>query len=130
MNKKSVNILMENTVFILLILVFVFAIGLSITRIGSNTALYEQIYAKEIVLLLNKAEPGMKVEMDLTRAFNLATKNKFQGQIVRIENNENKINVRLVNGEGYDYYFFNDLDVSWNLDKEKRKLFLTFYEKV
>ncbi len=128
-NKKAVDILSENLVFLILILVFAFVLGLSIIRIESNTALYEKIYAKQLALLINKAEAGMEIEMDITRLNNIAKKNKFDGKIIDIDNNERKINIKLINGKGYDFYFFSDKEILWNLKKEERKLFLRVIEK-
>ena len=128
MNKKSVNILMENLVFILLVIFFVIAMYFVITRAGSQAILFEQVYAKQISLIINKAKPGIEIEMDIYDMNNIARKNKFTGNYINVDNNENRVNVRLVQGKGYDYYYFNDVDVVWNLDKEKRKLFLKFVE--
>ena len=94
-NKKSESFLIEQLVFILLTLVFVVAIGIFIVRTGDNTAFIEQIYAKQLALIINKAEAGMESEIDITRLLNLAQKNKFNGNIITIDNNENKVNIKL-----------------------------------
>ena len=128
MNKKAVNVLMENLVFILLVIFFVITMYFVITRAGSQAILFEQVYAKQISLIINKAKPGIEIEMDIYDMNNIARKNKFTGNYINVDNNENRVNVRLVQGKGYDYYYFNDVDVVWNLDKEKRKLFLKIIE--
>ncbi|MBS3080561.1 hypothetical protein J4221_03755 [Candidatus Pacearchaeota archaeon] len=125
-NKKSESFLIEQLVFILLTLVFVVAIGIFIVRTGDNTAFIEQIYAKQLALIINKAEAGMESEIDITRLLNLAQKNKFNGNIITIDNNENKVNIKLTQGSGYEYYFFNDNNIVWNVNKEERKLILNF----
>src|SRR3989338_2434659 len=124
-NKKSESFLIEQLVFILLTLVFV-VIGIFIVRTGDNTAFIEQIYAKQLALIINKAEAGMESEIDITRLLNLAQKNKFNGNIITIDNNENKVNIKLTQGSGYEYYFFNDNNIVWNVNKEERKLILNF----
>jgi hypothetical protein len=130
MNKKSKTyILMEAIVYIIPVLIFLSLFLFGIVRIGNNSALYEQIYAKELALLLDKVEPGMEIELDITRAYNLAAKHNFKGTIVNIDNAENKVTVKLAGGEGYSHYFFNDVDVVWNVDKEKRTLFLNVHTK-
>ena len=128
MNKKAVNVLMENLVFILLVIFFVITMYFVITRVGSQAILFEQVYAKQISLIINKAKPGIEIEIDIYDMNNIARKNKFNGNYINVDNNENRINVKLVQGKGYDYYYFNDVDVVWNLDKEKRKLFLKIIE--
>ena len=130
MNKKGVDNLMENIVFILLVLVFIALMIFPITRAGSQSILFEQIYAKQIALIIDKAQPGMEIEVDIFNAYSLAKKNRFSGNIVSIDNNENKVNVKLVDGKGYNYYYFNDVDVVWNLDKEKRVISLKIVERL
>ena len=130
MNKKGVDNLIMNIVFILLVLVFGAIMIFSVTRAGSQSTLYEQIYAKQIALIINKAQPGMEIEVDIFNAYSLAKKNRFSGNIVSIDNNENKVNVKLVDGKGYNYYYFNDVDVVWNLDKEKRVISLKIVERL
>ncbi len=127
-NKKS-DTLIENLVFILLVIVFVSIMYFTITRAGSQSVLYEQIYAKQIALIIDKAKPGMEIELDTFEMQRLSRKNNYLGNLVNINNDENKINVKLIDGKGYSYYFFNDVDVGWNHDKEKRKLFLEIIEK-
>lgn len=128
MNKKAVNILMENIVFILLVIIFVVIMYFAITRAGSQATLFEQVYAKQIALMINKAEPGIEIEMDIYDMNEIARKNRFSGNYVFINNENNKVNVKLVEGKGYDYYYFNDVDVIWSLDKGKRNLFLKFVD--
>lgn len=127
MNKKS-DTLIENLVFILLVIIFISIMYFAITRAGSQSILYEQIYAKQIALMINKAKPGMKIELDTFEMQRIARKNNFLGNLVNINNDENKINVKLIEGKGYSYYFFNDADVSWNLKKDDRKLILEVVE--
>lgn len=124
MNKKAISNLMENLVYILLVLVFISVLFFAVTRAGSQAGFYEQTYAKQIALLIDKSKLGMNIELDTFELQRLARKNNFNGNIVSIDNNENKISVKLIDGKGYDYRFFSDVDVVWNLDKEKRKLIL------
>ena len=128
MNKKS-DTLMENLVFILLVIVFISIMYFAITRAGSQSGVYEQIYAKQIALMIDKAKPGIKIELDTFEMQRIARKNNFLGNLVNIDNDENKVNVKLIEGKGYSYYFFNDVDVGWNLKKDDRKLILEVVDK-
>lgn len=129
MNKKAINTLIENLVFILLVVVFISIMYLAITRAGTQSALFEQIYAKQITLLIDKSKPGTEIEMDTFDMHRIARKNKFSGDIVKIDNNENKVSVKLTDGEGYSYHYFNDVDVLWNLKENERKLILKIIER-
>lgn len=129
MNKKAVNTLLENLVFILLVIIFISIMYFAITRAGSQSILYEQIYAKQIALIIDKSKPGMEIELDTFEMQRIARKNKFLGNLIKIDNGENKVNVKLTDGNGYNYYYFNDVDVVWDFDKEKRELVLKIVDK-
>ena len=130
MNKKGVNLLMENFVFILLVIVFVFAMFFAISRAGSQATLFEQIYAKQIALIIDKAEPGMEIEVDMFDVYRIAKKNKLSGNPVSIDNDLGKVNVRLVKGNGYEYFYFSDNNVVWDLNSDKKVLNLNIVEKI
>ncbi len=125
MEKKSETFLSYNLIFIVLVVVFFVAVSLIIVRYETNTALYEEVYAKQLALLIDKAEPGMEMEIDITDMLNLATKNRFNGKIIDINNKENYVRVMLINGEGYSHYYFNDVDILWNVEKRERGMTLT-----
>ena len=118
-NKKGVNLLTENLVYILLMVVFVIIIFFAVVRMGNETGIYEKIYAKQIAFSIDKARPGMKLEIYLGSAYSVAKKNGFEGQIVHIDHNTNKVTVNLIKGEGYRYYYFSERNVIWDI-KNKR----------
>lgn len=130
MKKKSETFLSYNLVFIIASVIFLIGVGLVIVRYETHSAFYEQVYAKQLALIIDKAEAGMEIEIDITHFLNHATKNRFDGTMVSIDNNENTVTVHLIEGGGYSHYYFNDVDVIWNVEKEERgmRLTLTFVE--
>ena len=120
-NKKAVNTLMENVVYILLILIFLAIIIFALTRAGSQATLTEQIHAKKIALIIDKAKPGMEIEIDIFELTNLARKNNYNGKIIDIDNENNLVNVKLIEGKGYNYYFFSENQVTWNLEVIRKR---------
>jgi len=88
-NKKAVDNLMENLVYFLLVVIFIALLLFAVTRVGSQATIYEQTYAKQISLIINKARPGMIIEVDMFDAYNLAKRNDYGGQIVSIDNEMN-----------------------------------------
>lgn len=120
---------MENLVYILFAVVFLMMMFLGVVRAGSSSILYEQIYAKQIALVIDKAEPGIEVKLDIYDLYDSARKNKFSGEVVKIDNGENKVSVKVVDGKGYDFYYFNDINIVWSLDKKNRELYLKFVKK-
>ena len=123
MNKKA-DILMENVIFFIIIAVFFAAMFIFVARAGSQVTINEQIYAKQIALVIDKAKPGTQINLDISKLYEIANKNKFAGEIVKIDNENNKVQVRLVQGKGYEFEFFNNAEVVWELKKGEEKLFL------
>ena len=119
MDKKGINLLMENLVFILLVLVFISAMFFAVSRTGNQAILDEKVNANKIALIIDKAKPGMEIEIDIFDMKEIARKNKFSGNIITINNDLNNINVKLNNGNGYTVSYFNDVNVEWNLIDEK-----------
>jgi len=66
--------------------------------------------------------------MDIWDLHRIADKNDFTGNIIQIDNNEHKVRVMLVNGQGYEYAYFNDVKISWDLKLQEKKLYLEFVE--
>lgn len=128
MNRKAVNLLLENFMFILFIVILVIPVSFNVTKTGSQAVLYEQTYAKQIALIIDKAKVGTNIKLELDTMYKLARKNDYYGHIVTIDNKKNKVNVKLANGKGYDQYFFNDVDVKWNYEEEGRNLVMNITE--
>jgi hypothetical protein len=130
MKKKGEAFLEYNLVFMILVVIFLVFGVLLIVRYESYTAFYEQVYAKQLALVIDKAEPGMTMEIDITPLMNSATKNRFSGTVVNIDNNEQTVSVHLIEGTGYSHQYFNDVAIEWNIKEEERGLTLVlhFYE--
>ncbi|MBS3093893.1 hypothetical protein J4456_04920 [Candidatus Pacearchaeota archaeon] len=122
--KKSETLLMEYLVFILLVLIFIVGVTSSVIRVTNNTAIHEQILAKQLMLLTNKAEPGMTIKIDLTHYYNIAAKNKFRESVISFDNSAKQLTVRLIDGKGYSANYFNDVLIAWNIDRDKRILIM------
>ena len=116
MNKKAVGIIMGTIIFIVIVLIAFTIYFLFVFRAGTNISVIEQVHAKEITLVLDKAKPGMKIELNMTGLYEIASDNDFNGKIVKIDNSENSVKVQLVRGKCYKYFFYNDADtIKWNL---------------
>ena len=83
-----------------------------VTGYRGGSALWEDLYAKEIANLINHAEPGTEVKLDVSRLSSLAVKNgKDVRDIIYINNVDNSVTVSIRNGAGTRYSFFNDVDI-------------------
>ncbi len=109
-NKRGV-ILVENVIFIILNLLFISILILFLSRQGNGAVVLEQSYAKNIALLVDSSKPVMEMKLNMEDAFELAEKNGVEREeIVKITGNT--ITVKLSEKGGYDYSFFNDVDVT------------------
>lgn len=122
-DKRGVNLVYGTVIFIILNLMFFIAMFLVVSRIENEAALYEQAYAKEIALLIDSAEPGTFISLNVDD-FNEFIEKKLvsEGQIVLI--NINKVNIKLSNGAGYSFIYFSDYDVGYSIRHDKDELYL------
>lgn len=110
MNKKG-TLLVENVIFIILNLLFLAIVILFLVKQGSGAILLEQSYAKNIALLIDSAKPVMELRLNMDKGIELAEKNGVSiDEIVQI--NGNIVKVKLSEEGGYEYSFFNNVDVT------------------
>ena len=63
--------------------------------------------------MIDSAKPGMTLRFDMKEARELAEKNGIDfKEIVKIENNIVKVKLTDIEGGGYSYSFFNDVEIS------------------
>ena len=123
--KKKGNILVENIIFIILNLAFITIIILYISLKTGDTAVLEEVYAKQIALLIDNAEPNMTIGMDLSKGIEIAEKNgKALDKIVTIDEEQNKIIVSLSEKGGHSYIYFSDYDISIFLSENKLSILI------
>ena len=106
-NRKG-NILTENIIFIILNLIFILILIIFLFSKTESGAILEEKYAKQIALVLDAAEPGMTINLEMEDAIDIAKKeNRDLGSIVSIK--DNVVVVKLKEKGGYSYSFFNNL---------------------
>jgi len=98
----TVIFIVFNVMFFSMLLYFVF-------HASTGAFVYEQAYAKEIALVLDKAKPGMQIKIDFEKGFEIAEKNKYKKDLVKIK--DNSVIVSLNRNGGYSFDFFSDYDV-------------------
>lgn len=117
MNKQASDTLWNQLIFIIIVVAFAALIMLFVVRFGSRAVLREEIYAKQIALAIDKAKPGTEIIMDISEVIKTAKDNKFKGDLIKIDNENNKVSVHLISGKGYSYTFFSDNEVAWNINE-------------
>jgi hypothetical protein len=109
--KKGSTLLVENVIFILLNLAFIAILVLFVLKQGSGAIVQEQSYAKNIAFLIDEGKPVMEMKLNMQDAFDLAKKNGINREdIVKITGNI--VTVKLSSRGGYQYSFFNNVDVT------------------
>ena len=78
----------------------------------------------EIALIIDNAKPGMIVSLDITKYIEIAGKNKQAIEnIVKLNKEENSVEVNLKQKGGYSYQYFSDYEIS--IKPEKRLLIIS-----
>ena len=117
------GILRENIISIVLNLAFLSILLLFLLSKTSETAVLEEKYAKQIALMIDATEPGMRIHLNMEDAIEKAVKNKINpSDIVSI--NGNVVTVKLSekdNNPQSSYSFFNDVEANANFDTLTQK---------
>jgi len=105
-DKKGTEVLTEEIIFIVLNLIFFAALFIFIINSIGGKAYYQQVYAKQLALVLDEMKPGTSILVDITDAVKFAGKKE---NIINIDNTNKKVVVRITSIGGYSYTYFNNL---------------------
>lgn len=123
------ELLTENVIFIILNIVFIVILFLFLFMKTGSAAILEEKYAKQIVLIIDSAEPGMVIYIDMEDAIKIAQKEgrDLNKNVVVIEGNMVKVQLR--EKGGYIYSYFNDVEASVNFDSDSRQKYFLVIDK-
>lgn len=127
MSKRADEPLMNQIIFLIIILAFAVIMMMFIARFGNQSAIKEELYAKQIALAIDKARAGTNIVMDVSLIYKIAEEKQLAGNKITIDNNNKKVIVRLDIGKGYSFGFFNNNSIAWNINdkvKGEEKLIL------
>ncbi len=124
---KRGTILAENIIFIVFNLIFLTILIIFLFSKMGDAAVLEEKYAKQIALIIDSAKPIMEIHLNMEDAIKKASKEKWEGDIVTIQ--ENIVRIKLREKGGYSYSFFNDVDVTAYPDTNDKEYILTINEK-
>lgn len=114
MNKKAgINeIVMNNFVYFIIVILFIIGLWVFVSGQMNGAAVWEDFYAKEITRVVNLAEPGQEIELDVHRGSEIGKKNEVPfSEMFRFNSVENEICVRLSESRRSCYNYFNDVSV-------------------
>jgi hypothetical protein len=112
-NKRGTGeILTNNLIYIILFLVFFMLMFYFVVGFQDGSSVWEEFYAKEIVKIVNEAEPGTEIYLDVTALTKIAFKHgKSRNEIITFNNLQNLVIVSLTSKRGTSFNFFNDVDI-------------------
>jgi len=120
--KEKRGLLYWTVLGIILNIAFFAVMFIFIGIFSTGATIKEQVYAKQIALLIDQAKPGTTLTIGISELYEAAEKEKFTGEIVNIDKETREVIVRLVRGKGYSFRHFNGAAIRWEEDKENKKL--------
>jgi hypothetical protein len=120
-NKKGITILVENVIYVVLVLLFFTILFLFVSNQAAGTSELEEAYAKQIALILDASEKENVIILNIEDLISEII-DVNDNDLIRIDGN--KVCVKLENSGGYCYGYFNDLNIEKELDKEGGNLVL------
>ena len=119
-NKRAETDIMKALLFIILSMVFFSLILYFIYSSAGKSLIYEQVYAKQIALIIDNSKPDMAVSLNVSKAVEIAEKRHLNiNNVFKIDNKEKKVIVSLSGKGGYSYYYFSDYNVTGRITSDK-----------
>ena len=115
MNKKA-DLLHENVIFIVLNVIFFVMMILFISMKGSAIYIAEEETAKQIALIIDSAKPGTQIEINLKDYFEkVENEGMNRERSIFIDNEKNIVVAKGSSDSFYDYSYFNDVNIKFNI---------------
>jgi hypothetical protein len=109
MNKHA-QLPLEETIFIVLNIIFFGALLYFVVAASSGALVYENVYAKQTALLIDQAKPGTVITLNVKDAYDISKKNEISlNNIFWVEGNN--VYVKLSSRKAFRYPFFSDVKV-------------------
>jgi len=124
LNKRGMNVDFYTVIFLLLNTIFFAMMFVFISNSSNSSLAYEQHYAKEIALLIDSSNPGMKFNIDFTDGFKIARDNSKLNDLVIIDEEKNLVRVSLRSSGGYEIAYFPKYSFNLRESPETNKIFI------
>ena len=114
MNERGTfgELLMDYAIHLILIALFAALIFGVIWQQKNSASLWEEHYAKEIVKVINLAEPGDEITIDVHKGTEIAQRNEIDfGEMFAVYNSRDEVCTKLSKGGIRCYHYFNDVDI-------------------
>ena len=119
-NKKAEGELLSPIIFIIANIIFFGILILFVYNLSSGALVYEEAYAKEIGLLLDKAKPGTSIYVDFEKGYEFISENKIP-LTHSVNISEQNVSVKLTKGtdKPYVFQYFSDNEVQLTFSKNE-----------
>lgn len=124
MNKKGMDVSYSAIIFLTLNIIFISIMIVFVSSSGNNSLLHEQIYAKEIALFLDSAKPGMEILLNFDKGFEIAKGNNREVNLVKIDEENNEVQVSLRSSGGYNMTYFTNYNVTLVENSKQKWIYL------
>ncbi len=114
-NKKGM-ILMENVIFIIIVVLFFGILFAFVYKSTSSVSLVEEKGAKNIALMIDAANSGTEMLININDLIE-KKKDDYSGHIVIIENDKNLVTVKSSGKSGFSYSYFNDKEIDYQIQE-------------
>ena len=116
MNKKGAlpDMSIDNVVYIVLIVFFFIVMFYYIDGQREGADLWADYYSKRITNLINLAETGAEIKINVQKISAIAKNNEIEklSDMIEINNEDRKVCVKLSKGRASCSYFYNEVDVT------------------
>jgi hypothetical protein len=116
-DKRGVDLLNATVIFVLLNLIFFSAMFFFVWRVGSGASYYEQLYSKQIALMIDNSKPGTLISLNIEKLGDFAKKNNVLLEEI-ISLNNNMVVVKATHGKGYSFNYFSDYKIDKSFSKD------------
>jgi hypothetical protein len=116
LNKRAGDLALPVIIFLVLNIAFFLMMTLFVQRVSSDAMVYEETYAKKIGLILNRIEPGMGININVTDLALVAQKNgmteeDLKKMLITIDSEKGNVIVKAKKEGGFSFNFFSIVDL-------------------
>ena len=110
--KASTNILGPTVIFIILNLLFFSMLLYFVVKQSTGAAVYEQLYAKKIALLIDNSRCNTEIVFDVSDLAEVLEKNNYElSGVFGFNDRANEVRVQVASRGGYAYKHFSNCEL-------------------
>ena len=118
-NKKGgQDVMYPIIIFVILNLIFFSILLLFVQKSSTGALVYEQAYAKQIALLIDRAEPSTRIVLDFKEGIEIAGKNNLASRENLVSKSNNEVIVKLSEKGGYGFRYFSSHDFDFSFEED------------